>query len=143
MAKTRASYAFEFRWQMVDLVRSGRDLDDLACEHEPTAQVIRTWVAGAGGRTGDRPEKGLLPGESDEMIRLRRENRQLRQERDILAKAAAWASRARPARGRPGFRGRGRASGQLSRHRHGAGARGVDGRVLRVAQAAAIDAGQG
>ena len=59
MAKTRAPYAPEFRRQMVDLVRSGRDPDDLAREYEPTAQSIRNWVAGAGagGRTGDRPDR--------------------------------------------------------------------------------------
>ena len=78
MAKTRALYAPEFRRRMVDLVRSGRDPDDLAREYEPTAQLIRNWVAGAGGRTGERPEKGESPGESDELIRLRREVRQLR-----------------------------------------------------------------
>lgn len=93
MATTRAPYPPEFRRQMVDLVRSGRDPDDLAREYEPTAQSIRNWVASAGGRTGERPEKGLSPGESDELIRLRREVRQLRQERDILSKAAAWFAR--------------------------------------------------
>lgn len=97
MAKTRAPYPPEFRRQMVDLVWAGRDPDDLAREYEPTAQSIRNWVASAGGRTGERtgerPEKGLSPGESDELIRLRREVRQLRQERDILSKAAAWFAR--------------------------------------------------
>ena len=93
MAKTRAPYPPEFRRQMVDLVRAGRDPDDLAREFEPTAQSIRNWVAGAGGKTGDRPEKDLSPGEGDELIRLRRENRQLRQERDIVSKAAAWFAR--------------------------------------------------
>lgn len=93
MAKTRAPYAPEFRRQMVDLVRAGRDPDDLAREYEPTAQSIRNWVAGAGGRTGGREEKGPASPEADELIRLRRENRQLRQERDILSKAAAWFAR--------------------------------------------------
>jgi transposase len=37
MPKTRAPYAPEFRRQMVDLVRAGRDPDDLAREFEPTA----------------------------------------------------------------------------------------------------------
>lgn len=92
MAKTRAPYPPEFRRQMVDLVRSGRDPDDLAREFETTAQSIRNWVAGAGGRTGDRPDK-MPTADVDELARLRRENRQLRQERDILSKAAAWFAR--------------------------------------------------
>ena len=127
MAKTRAPYRPEFRRQMVDLVRSGRDPDDLAREHEPTAQSIRNWVASAGGRTGERPEKTPTPAEVDELVRLRREVRQLRQERDILSKAAAWVSRGRPALCRPGFRVHERAPGPFPGHRHGAGARGLDG----------------
>jgi transposase-like protein len=45
MAKTRPPYSPEFRRQIVDLVRAGRDPDDLAREFEPTAQSIRHWVA--------------------------------------------------------------------------------------------------
>lgn len=44
-------------------------------------------------RDGGRREEGLPSAERDELIRLRRKNRQLRQERDILAKAAAWFAR--------------------------------------------------
>jgi transposase-like protein len=54
LAKTRAPYAPEFRRQMVDLVRIGRDPDDLAREFEPTAQSIRNWVVRGGGN-GRRP----------------------------------------------------------------------------------------
>ena len=45
MAKTRLPYLPEVRRQMVDLVRAGRDPDDLAREFEPTAQSIRNWIA--------------------------------------------------------------------------------------------------
>ena len=93
MPKTRAPYAPEFRRQMVDLVRAGRDPDDLAREFEPTAQSIRTWVAVAGAKLGGREEKSSPPADADELVRLRREVRQLRQERDILSKAAAWFAR--------------------------------------------------
>jgi transposase len=93
MPKTRAPYAPEFRRQMVDLVRAGRDPDDLAREFEPTAQSIRNWVAVAGVKQGGREEKGSAPSDADELARLRREVRQLRQERDILSKAAAWFAR--------------------------------------------------
>jgi transposase len=95
MAKTRPPYSPEFRRQMVDLVRSGRDPDDLSREFEPTAQSIRHWVTVADRRDGRRAEKPdvVTPAEHDELIRLRRENKQLRQERDILSRAAAWFAR--------------------------------------------------
>jgi transposase len=82
----------EFRRQMVELVRVGRTPEELAREFEPTAQSIRNWVAQADrdeGRRGD----GLTSGEREELNRLRRENRQLKLEREILSKAAAWFAR--------------------------------------------------
>jgi transposase len=95
MAKTRPPYFPEFRRQMVELVRAGRDPDDLAREFEPTAQSIRHWVTVADRRDSRREEKVevVTPTERDELIRLRRENKQLRQERDILSRAAAWFAR--------------------------------------------------
>ena len=47
MPKTRPHYAPEFRQQMVDLVRAGRDPQDLSREFEPSAHAIRNWVAEA------------------------------------------------------------------------------------------------
>ena len=95
MPRTRPPYSPEFRRQMVDLVRAGRSPEDLAQEFEPTAQSIGIWVAQAdkqeGRREGTTP--GLTTAERDELARLRRENKQLRLERDILSKAAAWFAR--------------------------------------------------
>ena len=95
MPKTHVPYSPEFRRQMVDLVRAGRDPDDLAREFEPTAQSIRSWIMQADKKEGRREEAllGLIAAERDELTRLRRENRQLRVERDILSKAAAWFAR--------------------------------------------------
>ena len=95
MPKTRAPYSPEFRRQIVDLVRAGRDPEDLAREFEPTSQSIRTWIAQADRQEGRREEKGnvLDTAERDELARLRRENKQLRLERDILSRAAAWFAR--------------------------------------------------
>ena len=45
MPKTRPPYSAEFRRQLVDLVRAGRDPTDLAREFEPSAQATRDWVA--------------------------------------------------------------------------------------------------
>jgi len=95
MPHTRPPYAPEFRRQMVELVRTGRDPADLAREFEPSAQAIRNWVAQADRDEGRREAKSesLTPAEREELTRLRREVRQLRLERDILSKAAAWFAR--------------------------------------------------
>ena len=92
MAKTRPPYAPEFRQQMVELVRAGRTPEELAREFEPSAQAIRNWVIQTDRDSGWRAD-GLTSPEREELRRLRRENRQLRQEREILAKAAAWFAR--------------------------------------------------
>ena len=92
MSRRRAPYAPEFREQMVELVRAGRTPEELGREFEPSAQAIRNWVAQADRDEGRRPD-GLTSPERAELQRLKRENRQLRQEREILAKAAAWFAR--------------------------------------------------
>jgi transposase len=88
----RAPYAAEFRRRMVELVRAGRDPEQLAQEFEPSAESIRNWVKQA-DRDEGRREDGLTTAEREELRRLRREVRQLREEREILAKAAAWFAR--------------------------------------------------
>ena len=90
MSFKRAPYAREFRRQLVELVRSGRMPEELSREFEPSAQSIRNWVVAA-ALSEERPSAAA--GEAEELKRLRRENRRLRQERDILAKAAAWFAR--------------------------------------------------
>jgi transposase len=82
----------EFRRQMVELVHAGRTPEELAHEFEPTAQSIRNWVV-QWDRNAGRGDGGLTTGEREELSRLRRENRQLRLEREILSKAAAWFAR--------------------------------------------------
>jgi transposase len=71
---------------------AGRRPEDLAKEFEPTAQTIYNWVAQAERDAGLRQD-GLTTAERQELTRLRRENRQLKMEREILAKAAAWFAR--------------------------------------------------
>ena len=92
MPKSRVPYPPEFRRRMVELVRAGRKPEALAKEFEPTAQSIRNWVAQADRDEGRRSD-GLTTEERRELVRLRRENRQLRIEREILSKAAAWFAR--------------------------------------------------
>ena len=92
MSKTRTPYSSEFREQMVALARSGRTPESLSREFEPTAQSIRNWVQQADRDAGLRAD-GLTSAERKEIRRLRRDNKRLRVERDILAKAAAWFAR--------------------------------------------------
>ena len=92
MSKRRSAYPPEFRRQMVELVRSGRNPEELSREFEPSAQAIRNWVGQADRDEGRRAD-GLTTAERQELSVLRRENRQLRIEREILSKAAAWFAR--------------------------------------------------
>lgn len=92
MAKTRRPYPPEFRRRMVELVRAGRSPEELAREFEPTAQSIRNWLVWS-ERNAGRGDGGLTTAEREELDRLRRENRQLKLEREILSKAAAWFAR--------------------------------------------------
>ena len=89
MPRSHAPYAPEFRRRMVELVRSGRTPEELAGKFEPSAQAIRNWVC-QGDLDEGRRRDGLTTEEREELLRLRRENARLKQEREILAKAAAW-----------------------------------------------------
>jgi transposase len=73
----------------VELARAGRSLAELAREFEPTENCIRNWVKQADLDNGRRHD-GLTTDERAELIRLRREVRVLREEKEILKKAAAW-----------------------------------------------------
>ena len=92
MPRSHAPYPPEFRHQMVDLVRSGRTPTELARDFECCSETIRKWVRQADLDEGRRDD-GLTTDDRDELRRLRRENRQLRLEREILSKAAAWFAR--------------------------------------------------
>ena len=92
MPATKPPYPAEFRRQMIELVMAGRKPAQLAREFGCTPQSISTWVAQAAAESGKkvRGKDVLSSAEREELTRLRRENRQLKMERDILAKATAW-----------------------------------------------------
>jgi transposase len=92
MPRTRKPYPPEFREQILELVRAGRTPNELAQEFEPSGETIRNWIKQAEVDRGQRQD-GLTSDEKQELNRLRRENKQLRIEREILAKAAAWFAR--------------------------------------------------
>ncbi len=99
MPRTRPPYPPEFRAQLVALARAGRTPEQLAEEFEPSTQTIRNWIDQAavddGAARGERSDRAgaLTTAEREELARLRREVRQLKVERDILGKAAAWFAR--------------------------------------------------
>ena len=90
MPKSHAPYPAVFRTEAVRLIRSGqRNPEQLAHDRGCSAQAIRNWVRQA-ALDGGRRHDGLTTAEREELARLRRENRVLREEREILRKAAAF-----------------------------------------------------
>ena len=88
MPRTRPPYPPEFRRRIVELARGGRSAWDLAKEFEPNPQTITSWIRQANIDQG--VVEGVSTADRDEVSRLRREVEVLREEKEILAKAAAW-----------------------------------------------------
>ncbi len=87
--RQRRSFTPEFRARTVELIESsGRSIPAICRELDLTESVVRRWVAQAQVDRGKR--EGLTSTERDELARLRRENRILSEEREILKKAAAF-----------------------------------------------------
>ena len=82
-------YPKPFQHQMVELHRAGHPLSDLSQRFGPSIWAISRWVKQA-DRDEDRGDGGLTTTEREELTRLRRENKRLQMEREILSKAAAW-----------------------------------------------------
>ena len=89
---SRKRYPKEFREQIVELARAGRSARELSTKFEPSEQTIRNWIKQADLNEGRRDD-GLTTVEREELRRLRRENKRLKLEQEILAKAAAWFAR--------------------------------------------------
>ena len=85
MPRTRPPYPDEFRDRIVELARNGRTPSGLAEEFEPTEQTIRNWIEKA-DRDDGKSTEGLSTDEREELRKLRKKLRQVKQERDILAK---------------------------------------------------------
>jgi transposase len=89
MADKSVRYTPEFKRQIVDLVRSGRTPASLSKDFGPTAWSIALWVKRS-RRDNGTGDGGLTTAEREELSRLRRENRKLKEQQEILSKAAAW-----------------------------------------------------
>ena len=88
-SKFAKRYPKEFHRQMVQLHRAGRTLLELSREFGCSQWAISRWVKQA-DRDEGRGDGGLTTAEREELVRLRRENKRLQMEREILSKAAAW-----------------------------------------------------
>ncbi len=92
MKQRRGAYPPQFRQQMVELVGIGRNPSELARDFGCHETSISAWVrqAQADALGGGKPDAPLTTAERQELAQLRRQVRQITQERDILAKATAW-----------------------------------------------------
>ncbi len=100
MSQNRPPYSAEYRQKILELVWQGHEPAELAKTYEPTATTIHNWVAQAQRDAGQRSD-GMTSEEREELRRLRRENAQLLEEREILKKAAAWFARETEEPGKP------------------------------------------
>lgn len=92
MGRTRPPYPEEFRREAVALVRSDeRTIPEIAKSLQISDQTLRNWVRQADVDVGRR--EGLSTEEREELRRLRKEVRTLRQEKEVLAKATAFFAR--------------------------------------------------
>ena len=92
----RGRYPPEYKEQIVELVRSGCSPGSLAREFEPSEQTIRNWVKQADLDEGRRSD-GLTTEARLELLRLKREVKRLRMERDILKNSHGHPGAGHPA----------------------------------------------
>ena len=88
--KKRPTYSAEYKKRIVDLLRAGRTVKELENELGVHATTIRDWWKRADIDAG--VVDGVTTDERAELAKLRRENAQLREEREILNKFAAWSA---------------------------------------------------
>src|SRR6185295_19352968 len=89
--RERREFTAEFKTGAVDLVLvEGKSVTDVARDLDLTRSALDKWVSQAKADAGKGRPGALTTGEKEELSRLRRENRELRMERDILKKAAAF-----------------------------------------------------
>ena len=90
-SRPRRSFTAEFKAEIVELCQRGdRSLGQVARDFDLTETAVREWVKQAERDTGVRGDGGLTSAERDELAVLRRENRRLREDVDILKRATAF-----------------------------------------------------
>ena len=89
--RKRRKFSTEYKAESVRLVqRSGKSIGQMALELGIGETALRRWVEQAEVEAGRGPEEALKRSEREELVELRRENRRLRLEREILKKATAF-----------------------------------------------------
>ncbi|MFF0659528.1 transposase, partial [Micromonospora tulbaghiae] len=95
--RPRRAFTPEFKAEIVEVCRRGdRSVAQVARDFDLTETAVREWVKQADIDAGTRSD-GLTSDERDELARLRRENRRLREDVDILKRATAFFAKARVA----------------------------------------------
>jgi len=88
--RPRRSFTPEFKAEIVECCRRGdRSVGQVAKDFDLTETAVREWVRQADVETGARAD-GLSTVEREELVALRRENRRLREDVEILKRAAAF-----------------------------------------------------
>ncbi|TDO44189.1 transposase [Kribbella sp. VKM Ac-2571] len=88
--RPRRSFTAEFKAEIVELCQRGdRSIGQIAKDFDLTETGVREWVKQAERDAGTRAD-GLTTAERDELAQLRRENRRLREDVDILKRATAF-----------------------------------------------------
>ena len=89
--RKRRRFSAEYKAETVRLVnRSDKSIGQMALELGIGETALRRWVEQAEVEAGRGPEEALKRSEREELVELRRENRRLRLEREILKKATAF-----------------------------------------------------
>jgi len=87
--RPRRSFSDEYKAEVVELCRtSGKSISEVSHDLGLTVSAVRRWVAQADVDGGRR--LGMTTDEHEELVQLRKENRVLREERDILKRATAF-----------------------------------------------------
>ena len=89
--RRRRSFTPEFKAEIVDLCQRGdRSVGQVAKDFDLTETAVREWVKQAGRDSGDRTDGSLTSTKQQELAQLRRENRRLREDVEILKRATAF-----------------------------------------------------
>ena len=92
--RRRRSFTPEFKAEIVDLCQRGdRSTGQVARDFDLTETAVREWVKQAERDTGTRSDGGLASTEHQELAQLRRENRRLREDVEILKQATAFLAK--------------------------------------------------
>jgi transposase len=126
--RRRRSFTAEFKAEIVELCQRGdRSAGQVAKDFDLTGTAVREWVRQAGRDAGTREDGGLTSAERRELAELRRENRRLREDVDILKRATAFFALRRPGERLPVHRG-----GEAGQAQRQAGVRAAGGLPCRL-----------